>query len=210
MRNAADGMKVAGSPDHPKSDTGDIEADTECVVAPAAATNGSNPPANGGNIQRARSSGRKLKVTRWPGEASLLIDDVIVEDADGRERALFRVGSPLTLNLKYRATRNGSFPVIFAIALYRADGIKISQHISPLETVNMDAGERRSVRLEFPSMDLADGRYVVSVALHRDLDPYIPNETVRYDLLGYSFEFEIVGNPPLRTSLFVLPALWKL
>ena len=47
-------------------------------------------------------------------------------------------------------------------------------------------------------------------SLHRDLDPQFPSETVRYDLLAYSYQFEIMGNPPLRTSLFVLPAYWKL
>ena len=59
-------------------------------------------------------------------------------------------------------------------------------------------------------MDLADGRYVISVALHRDLDPLHPEETIRYDLLDRSYEFEISGNPPLRTSLFVLPSHWVL
>jgi lipopolysaccharide transport system ATP-binding protein len=97
---------------------------------------------------------------------------------------------------------------LYAVAIYRLDGIKVSQHVSALETIEVAAGEQRSVRLEFPCIDLADGRYVISVSLHRDLDPHSPNDTVRYDLLTHSYEFEIVGNPPLRTSLFVLPSRW--
>ena len=120
------------------------------------------------------------------------------------------MGSALRLCLHYRATKKGEFPVIFAVAIYRVDGIKVTQHVSSRETVHMEAGEHRSVELQFPSVDLADGRYTVSVSLHRDLNPQFPNETVRYDLLAYSYQFEVTGNPPLRTSLFVLPAHWKL
>src|SRR5262249_56414126 len=113
------------------------------------------------------------------------------------------------LRLHYRAARTGEFPVIYAVVIYRVDGIRVTQHVSPRETVHIKAGEHRSVELQFPSMDLADGRYTISVSLHRDLDPQFPSETVRYDLISHSYQFEIIGNPPLRTSLFVLPAKWK-
>jgi hypothetical protein len=45
--------------------------------------------------------------------------------------------------------------------------------------------------------------------LFRQLDPQYPTEAARYDLVDRSYEFEIVGNPPLRSSLVVLPACWK-
>jgi hypothetical protein len=57
----------------------------------------------------------------------------------------------------------------------------------------------RSVELQFPSLAL----YTIPVSPHRDLDPQFPNETARHDLIAYK-------NSPLRTSLFVLPAQWKL
>ncbi len=152
----------------------------------------------------------RTTVRRWPGEGSLVIDDVTLLDAKGRERAVYRVGSALRLRLHYRAMKTGDFPVIFAVAIYRIDGIKVTQHVSPTEMVHMEAEEHRLVELQFPSVDLADGRYTVSVSLHRDLDPQFPSETVRYDLLSYSYQFEVTGNPPLRTSLFVLPAHWKM
>jgi lipopolysaccharide transport system ATP-binding protein len=154
------------------------------------------------------ASGRPSPIRRWPGESSLLIEDVFTQDRDGNERAVFRVASPMSLVIEYRSTDKGAFPVVYAVAIYRLDGTKVTQHVSPGETITVEAGERRSVRLEFPSMDLADGRYIISVALHRELDPHRPDATVRYDLLDRSYEFEIVGNPPLRTSLFVLPAAW--
>ena len=152
----------------------------------------------------------KPTVRRWPGEGSLLIEGVSLLGNDGEERAVYPVGSALTLRLDYRAMKEGSFPIIFAIAIYTPEGVKVTQHISSSELVHVEVDERRSVQLQFPSLDLANGRYVISVALHRDLDPQFPDETVRYDLLSYSYEFEVVGNPPLRTSLFVLPAAWKL
>ena len=126
-------------------------------------------------------------VRRWPGEGSLLIDDVVLLDVDGEERAVYPVGSALTLRLNYHATKKGSFQVIHTVAIYRIDGIKVTQHVSSSEIVHMDAGQRRSVRLEFASLDLANGRYMITAALHRDLDPQFPNDTVRYDLLAYSY-----------------------
>ena len=171
---------------------------------------GKNIEGSGSETGDATALNSKTTRRRWPGEGSLLIDDVVLLDANGQERAVYRVGSALRLRLHYRATKTGDFPVIFAVAIYRVDGIKITQHVSSRETVHVEAGEHRSVELQFPSVDLADGRYTVSVSLHHDLNPQFPNETVRYDLLAYSYQFEIMGNPPLRSSLFVLPAHWKL
>jgi ABC-type polysaccharide/polyol phosphate transport system ATPase subunit len=188
--------------------SGDVEiAGTE----PAAA----DIPAGGGASGAAASEdaaalSSRTTLRRWPGEGSLLVDDVVLLDPTGQERAVYEVGSPLTLLLHYRAARTGEFPVMYAVVIYRVDGIRITQHVSSRETVHIKAGEHRSVELQFPSMDLADGRYIISVSLHRDLDPQFPNETVRYDLVSHSYQFEIIGNPPLRTSLFVLPAKWKL
>jgi ABC-type polysaccharide/polyol phosphate transport system ATPase subunit len=154
------------------------------------------------------SRGRVMAARRWPGESTLLIDDVVLQAADGSERAVLTVGSALTIRVFYRARQTGEFPILCSIVIYRVDGIVVTQHVSPREFLDLSAGDRREVQLKFPSLDLADGRYVISVALHRELDPQAPNATVRYDLLDRSYEFEVVGNPPLRTSLFVLPARW--
>ena len=186
-----------------------ILVDGKADVTVSMGTGSKTMAVEGSEAANSGSSDSKMAVRRWPGEGTLLLDNVVLQDSDGSERAVYRVGSDITFCLHYRATKKGSFPVIFTVAIYTVDGTKVSQHVSSSEMVHMDAGERRSVRLEFPSVDLADGRYVISVALHRDLDPRIPNETVRYDLLAYSFQFDIVGNPPLRTSLFVLPAVWR-
>ena len=146
------------------------------------------------------------------GEARgvLLIEGVSLLGNDGEERAVYPVGSALTLRLDYRAMKEGSFPVIFAIAIYTPEGVKVTQHISSSELVHVGVDERRSVQLQFPSLDLANGRYVISVALHRDLDHSFQMKRYATICSRSSYEFEVVGNPPLRTSLFVLPAAWKL
>jgi hypothetical protein len=149
-------------------------------------------------------------VRRWPGQGDLLIEDVKVRGADGREQAVFKVGSAMTIDVAYRAMRSGEYPVIFGIVIFCLDGTNVSQNISSLEALRLAAGELRSAKLEFQTLDLANGRYVISISLHKTLDPYQPDDTVRYDLLAQSYEFEIVGNPPLRTALYVLPGTWRI
>jgi len=158
--------------------------------------------------QAAHPAGRPMAVRRWPGEGSLLIEDVVLQDGGGNERAVYRVGNDLVIGLQYRAVKTGTFPVICSLVIYRVDGVRVTQHVSAREFIDVIAGDRREIRLEFPSLDLADGRYIISVALHRELDPQYPDDTLRYDLIDRSYDFEVVGNPPLRTSLFVLPARW--
>jgi lipopolysaccharide transport system ATP-binding protein len=152
---------------------------------------------------------QQANVRRWVGEGRLMIDAVDLLDERGNERAVFSVGSSLTFRLKYYAQFSDSYPVIFVIAIFRADGIKVSQHASQQVQIDATKGDKRHVDLTLSSIDVANGRYVVSAALFRHLDPQYPNEAVRYDLVDRSYEFEIVGNPPLRTSLYVLPATWR-
>ena len=45
----------------------------------------------------------------WPGEGSLLVDDVVLLDSTGRDSGLRR-GSPLTLRLHYRARQSRGIP----------------------------------------------------------------------------------------------------
>jgi hypothetical protein len=117
---------------------------------------------------------------------------------------------PLSLKLTCLAHRSGTFPVIFATVLFRIDGIVISQNISDLIILNLMKGESREVSLNFAPLNLGNGRYLFSASLHKKLDPYLLEEAERYDLIDRSYEFEVVGNPPLRTAIYHLDAEWMI
>lgn len=147
---------------------------------------------------------------RWPGEGSLAIERVLLLGGDNQERAVFQIGHDLSIRIDCRANKAGEFPLVYGLAIYRLDGVKVSQHISPRSLVNLKEGESWPAIITFPGINLANGRYVISVSLHRELDPQFPTEEGRYDLIAQSFQFEIVGNPPFREAIYELPAQWDL
>lgn len=161
----------------------------------------------GGTALSTESKAGRLAVTRWPGEGSLLVEAVELV-SDGVERAVLEAGAELTLRIRYRAKRGGKFTVIFAAVLFRADGVCVSQNISDPKTIELGTDEVRQAELRFPRLDLGNGRYVFSVSLHKTLDPHLLVETERYDLVDRSYEFEVVGNPPLRMAMVHVPAEW--
>lgn len=150
-----------------------------------------------------------LTVRRWTGEGSLLVDGLSFLNGKGEERAVFTVGETVTLALDVRATRNGTLPLVVGIVVYTLDGITVSQNISHGYELDVKSGDIVRILMDYPSLDLRNGRYVISVSLHRDLDPQHPELTERYDLVAQSYQFEIVGNPPLRSGLVELPAQWR-
>ena len=150
-----------------------------------------------------------LTVRRWSGEGSLLIEGLSFQNGKGEEKAVFPVGETITLALDIRATRNGKLPLVVGIVVYTLDGIAVSQNISPSYELDVHNSEVVRISLDYPSLNLRNGRYVISVSLHKDLDPQHPELTERYDLVAQSYQFEIVGNPPLRNGLVELPAHWR-
>lgn len=183
----------------------DVETSNEQQVAQPEET-----PSSCEAVQETTLQDETRSVTRWPGEGSLIIDDVLLLGHDGHEQAVFAVGVPLTLRLSYQAKRSGKFRVIFTAVLYRLDGVVISQNISDPIEIDLQAGELQEAYLHFPPLHLGNGYYVFSVALYRTLDPHLLEEPQWYDLVDRSYEFEVVGNPPLRTSIFDLPAEWSI
>ncbi len=147
-------------------------------------------------------------LSRWPGEGSLVIEDLVLSGEGGEERAVFRAGEPMTMSVSVRARRSGRFEVIPAAVLFRLDGILVSNHPGELLEVELGRGELRELRLEFGPLNLGDGRYVFSVALYRKLSHLEPSE--HYDLIDRSYEFEIVGNDVFNNGIFRHPALWSL
>lgn len=175
------------------------------VAAPASSA-GSDGSRNEAPSERPK---QELVLRRWAGEGSILVESLSFQNDQQQEKAVFRVGDTLTAALDLRVTRDGTFPLIVGIVVYTLDGIVVSQNISP--RYNLEVRDQDIVRIlmDYPSINLANGRYVVSVSLHKDLDPQNPTLSERYDLIAHSYEFEIVGNPPLRSALVEIPAQWR-
>lgn len=182
----------------------------ETTPADVEALTGEAPTAAPETLPSAASQDGSRAVARWPGEGSLIIDDVLLLGPDGNEQAVFAVGIPLTLRLAYKAKHSGKFRVIFTAVLYRLDGVVISQNIAAPVELDLQAGELQEACLHFAPLNLGNGYYVFSVALYSTLDPDLLEEPQWYDLIDRSYEFEVVGNLPLRTALFDLPAEWSI
>lgn len=146
-------------------------------------------------------------VSRWPGEGSLSIDKVRLVDGDGNDCALFGPDTVMSLRVRVRAHREGSFALIPAATLYRADGILVSNHAGiPLE-LHLDECGTRELRLDFAPLPLGDGRYMFSVGLYRRLSRL---DSEVYDLIDRSYEFEIAGNREFDDGVCRLSAAWTL
>lgn len=145
-------------------------------------------------------------VSRWPGDASLVIRDVALLSGDGSERAIFTVGMPMRLLMRAEAQQPGKYNVAPVAVIYRADGILVSNHVGEPRELDLESGEAIEFALDFASLNLGDGHYLVSVALYRTLSHLEPSEV--YDLLDRSYEFEVTGNEPFDNGVFKHEATW--
>ncbi|SIR20300.1 lipopolysaccharide transport system ATP-binding protein [Bosea sp. TND4EK4] len=184
---------------------GQTQADLQSEVARAASIDAEGVSNQG----REEQSQQPLTVRRWSGEGSLLVEGLSFQNGKGEDKAVFTVGETVTLALDVRATRNGKLPLVVGVVVYTLDGITVSQNISPGYELDVHSQEIVRISLDYPALNLRNGRYVISISLHKDLDPHHPELTERYDLVAQSYQFEIVGNPPLRSGLVELPAQWR-
>lgn len=154
-----------------------------------------------------RAGSQRRDVSRWPGEGSLVIDEVRLEDGEGNECALFTVGAPMQLRLHAVAKKSGKHRVIPAVVIYRRDGIQVSSHIGPPVELQLADEEGVAFELDFGPLNLGDGPYVISVALYRTLSQLEGAEA--YDLIDRSYGFEVTGNAPFNTGVFTHPGSWQ-
>ena len=115
-------------------------------------------------------------------------------------------GIAMTLHVRVRAGRNGSFPVTPAATMYRADGILVSNHVGASIELEFDPGATQDLRLDFGPLALGDGRYLFSIALYRALSAL---DGEPYDLIDRSYEFEVTGNGAFDNGVVRLPAAWS-
>ena len=73
--------------------------------------------------------------------------------------------------------------------------------------IKFEENQKRAIHLTLDSLKFGDGNYVFSCAIFRGA----VDEKLRYDLVTYDFEFQVVGNEPYNTAtIFHHPGKWDL
>lgn len=102
---------------------------------------------------------------RW-GNKAVVLDSVELLDGGGRSTLLLAAGEPAAIRLAY-TVHEPQQDFVFGIALYREDGGHVFGTNTDMDgwTSQQLAG-RGEVRLCFPHLELAPGRYLVDAAVH--------------------------------------------
>ncbi len=145
--------------------------------------------------------------SRWPGKGTVEIESVRLLGADGGEKTVFPVGSPLTLSLRVLAEKSIRLKIVLVAALFRIDGILITKFRSQPTDLTLSAGEMKEFRLEFDKLNYGNHNFVFSVGLFENL----VDEANRLDLIDRSFEFRVIGNDDYYSQVIInLPGEWKM
>jgi ABC-type polysaccharide/polyol phosphate transport system ATPase subunit len=107
----------------------------------------------------------KASAKRW-GNQEVVLDAVDLVDGEGSPVQAIRTGEPAALRIGYTA-RAAQEDFVFGIALHRDDGTHVYGTNTDIEGWEASRIEGRGeMLLEFPSLELAPGRYLVDAAIH--------------------------------------------
>jgi lipopolysaccharide transport system ATP-binding protein len=159
-------------------------------------------------VETGKQGESELSVSHWPSNGELMIDELKLLTEHDVETAVFVVGGALRIRFSIRAQRSGSFDVIPVILLFRTDGVLVTRHVSPRETMRMEAGDVAYATLDLQPLQLGNGRYLVTAGIYKQLDPNEIEPAVFYDVVDKSYEFQVSGNPPLHNELLSHPDSW--
>lgn len=147
---------------------------------------------------------------RWEGSGEVKILRGWMLDGKGEERGVFEAGEELQIRFSYRCEGDdGPYDIIFTAVIYRQDGIRVACCISDAERIELKKGEERTATLKLPALNLGNGAYLVSPAIYKELDQELMRDAKCYDLLAWSFEFQVAGRPPMDASVFRHPHEWE-
>ena len=164
-------------------------------------------------LELAADSGEEETATtlsRWPGVRGLRIESVRMLDELGQDQAVFEVHKPLRVQVQIVADEQGTFPLIPAALVFRLDGIVATRHVGDRAVLELAPGDRIDAELAFGPLLLGNGTHLLSVGLYRELEITNTLSSSAYDYFDRSFEFMVVGNPPLHTEAFRHPGAWTL
>ena len=152
----------------------------------------------------------RRQISRWSGVGSLSIRNLALLDEQGQKQTTFTANRPMSISFDALAEAPGQFPLIPAVLIFRLDGLVATRHVAEEVTVDVDTGDVLPIQLDLGPLQLGNGLYVVSVGLYRSLDIEDVQPSEFYDYLDKSYEFKVVGNPPLHNELFRHPAEWTM
>ena len=140
---------------------------------------------------------------RW-GTRDVEITGVRFLTADGRERATFHTGEPLTVQIAYTAHRAVQ-DAEFGLAIFRQDGLQINSPNNRRagEQIDLDAGTG-IVRYCVERLPLLPGRYYLTVAVHDG------RTATAYDFHEQAYSFHVLpGGRHDLDGIMQLPATWE-
>jgi lipopolysaccharide transport system ATP-binding protein len=146
-------------------------------------------------------------ISHWPGEGSIVIENVQIGSSDILDRVIFAPGDLLRITITAKATETGGYEVIPNVVFYTRDGIRVSCHIGNSTHLEWLRGQKKEFVLSLPDLNLGDGEYVISVALYKTLDP--TGLVEKYDLIDRSYAFKVIGNDPYK-GIFEHPSTWSI
>ena len=152
---------------------------------------------------------KTTEVRRWPGEGSLMIENVAMFDDAGNDTTIFQAGSHLNIKITFLAHTSKVFEVLPTIFIYRLDGILVTKcpDNEQSQSIFLESGQTSSIFFTIGPLTLGDGHYIFSVGLFKS----VYEESQRYDVIDRSFEFQITGNKKIMAQTIChVPGMWEL
>lgn len=107
----------------------------------------------------------RLESQRW-GDGEVVIHDVRLLDADGAERAVFKHGDEVTVEMDYRMERPVE-DLVFGVALLNANQVVCWGSNTEIDRAQLDdPPPSGTVRCKISRLDLVQGSYSLDVAAH--------------------------------------------
>ncbi len=103
---------------------------------------------------------------RW-GSGEVVMDNIIVLNAEGEEKETYSNREPITMRIYYKATKKLD-DVVFGIAIYRSDGVYMYGTNTLIDYSEPSSLEGTGyIDLTFESMPLNAGIYSIDLAFHK-------------------------------------------
>ena len=159
-----------------------------------------------------QSSGQEktkpISESKWASQLSnyLTIEKIMILNEDDSEQTVFPVGSPLRIHMSIQAHEPGTYDVLPTVTIYRRDGILVSNNIGDRASITFEQGEKKTIRMIINAINLGNATYYFSSALFK----HKVEESQRYDLVTYDYEFQVVGNNQFNAvAIFNHPCEWS-
>jgi lipopolysaccharide transport system ATP-binding protein len=139
---------------------------------------------------------------RW-GSGEVHIVGVRLLDGNDREKQLFHVGEPLTVEMRYHAARRVERPV-FGLAIHRDDGTHITgpnTQFAGHEIPHIEGDG--TIRYTVSSLPLLEGAYYISVSAHNWED------TQGFDYHDRLYSFRVLPSEGERYGIVTLDGEWS-